>query len=119
MKIIKISEVPKEPRVSSVFTGSDVTSQALVSDSKQFNITMVNFGKGVRSKFHAHDSDQVLIVTAGKGIVATEQEERIVTVGDVAFIPAGEKHWHGATKDSEFAHIYVTRQESKLTQLED
>ena len=119
MKITKMSEVPKEPRVSPLFTGPDVTSQALISDSAEFNINIVNFGKGVRNKFHAHDSDQVLIVTAGKGIVATEQEERIVTVGDVAFIPAGEKHWHGATKDSEFAHIFVMRPESQLTQLED
>jgi len=50
--------------------------------------------------------------------VATEKEERIVTVGEVVLFPAGEKHWHGATRDSEFSHIVVTRAGSKTTQLE-
>jgi quercetin dioxygenase-like cupin family protein len=90
-----------------------------VPDSKELNVNIVNFGKGVRNKFHAHDSEQILIVTAGKGIVATEEEERVVTEDDVVLIPAGEKHWHGATTDSEFSHIYVTKAGSALTQLED
>jgi quercetin dioxygenase-like cupin family protein len=119
MKIVKISEVYKEPYARSLFTGPDVTRQALAPDSKDFNVNIVNFGKGVRNKFHAHNSDQVLIVTAGRGIVATEKEERVVTEGDVVFFPAGEKHWHGATEDSEFSHIYVTGAGSETTQLED
>ena len=119
MKIVKISKVYKEPYARPLFTGPDVTRQALAPDSKDFNVNIVNFGKGVRNKFHAHNSDQVLIVTAGRGIVATEKEERIVTEGDVVFFPAGEKHWHGATDDSPFSHIYVTGAGSETTQLED
>jgi len=119
VQVVQISKVPKEPFVSAVFTGPDVTRQAIVPDSNEYRINIVHFGKGVRNKFHAHDSEQVLIVTAGTGIVATEQEERIVTVGDIIFIPKGEKHWHGATNDSEFSHIFILRQGSKLTQLED
>lgn len=119
MKIVKISEVYKESYTRPLFTGSDVTRQVLVPDSKEFNVNIVNFGKGVRNKFHAHDSEQVLIVIAGRGIVATDKEERLVTEGDVIHIPAGEKHWHGATEDSEFSHIYVTRVGSQVTQLED
>ncbi len=30
-----------------------------------------------------------------------------------------EKHWHGATQDSGFSHIVITRTEVKTTQLED
>ncbi len=94
MKVIKINDVPKEPYVIPVFTGPDVTSQSLVSDSKDLRVNIVNFGKGVRNKFHMHDGDQVLIITAGRGIVATEQEKRVVTVGEIVIFPAGEKHWH-------------------------
>ena len=119
MKIVKISEAYKEPYARPLFTGSDVTRQVLAPDSKEFNVNIVNFGKGVRNKFHAHDSEQVLIVIAGRGIVATDKEERVVAEGDVIHIPAGEKHWHGATKDSEFSHIYVTKAGSQVTQLED
>ena len=55
----------------------------------------------------------------GKGILATEEEERVVTEGDVILIPAGEKHWHGATSDSEFSHIYVHKLGNVMTQLVD
>ena len=119
MKVVKMNEVPKVSHATPLFTGPDVTRQPLVPESKDYNIAIVNFGKGVRNKFHAHDCDQVLIITAGTGIVATEEEQKVVTVGDIVLFPAGEKHWHGATKDSDFSHIYVSRAGSKATQLED
>ena len=96
-----------------------MTRQILLPDSKEYNLNVVNFGKGIRNKFHAHDSEQILIVTSGKGIIATEKEEKMIAEGDVVIIPAGEKHWHGATEDSEFAHIYVSRLGTQLTQLEE
>src|SRR3974377_1846712 len=108
MRVIKIGEVNKEPVSSPLFTGP-VTRQILLPDSKEFNVNVVNFGKGVRNKFHAHDSEQILVVTSGKGIIATETEEKVITPGDVVIIPAGEKHWHGATKDSTMSHLFVSR----------
>jgi quercetin dioxygenase-like cupin family protein len=119
MKILKITEIPKEPLVNPLFTGSDVTRQSVVSDSKDLSVGIVNFGRGIRNKFHRHDGDQVLIINAGKGMVATETEKRIVTVGEIVVFPAGEKHWHGALPDSEFSHIVITRVGVKLTPLED
>jgi len=67
----------------------------------------VNFSPGSVNLFHTHTFDQVLYVTEGTGIVATENKEVTVTPGTIIFIPAGEKHWHGATKDSAFSHIAV------------
>ena len=121
MKTIKIVQVAKEPYVTPLFTGPVVTMQPLVGPelSNNFLIKQVNFGRGVRNKFHSHTIDQVLIVTEGKGIVATDEEKVTVGPGDVIFIPAGEKHWHGATKDSTFSHLYVMSPDSKTTQLED
>ena len=87
----------------------------MTPDSKEYDIAVVSFGKGVRNKLHAHANEQVLIVTAGTGIVATEEEETVVTVGDVIWVPAEEKHWHGATEDSEFAHIYVHKLGTRRT----
>ena len=119
MHIISMNDVPKTPRESALFTSKEVTVQPLVPEGGDYNMSIVNFGKGVRNKFHIHESDQVLIVTAGKGIVATEQEQKEVSVGDVILFPKGEKHWHGATEDSEFSHIYITKTGGKTTQLED
>jgi quercetin dioxygenase-like cupin family protein len=115
MKIVKMTQVSKESVISPIFTGPDVTRQTLLPESKDFNVNIVNFGKGVRNKFHTHNSEQVLIITTGKGIVATETEQRSVSVGDVVLFQAGEKHWHGAAEDSEFSHIYITRGGSETT----
>ena len=120
MKVSKVSQVVKEERVSPLFT-EPVTMQSIVGteSSQRFRIAQVTFDKGVRNKFHSHTIEQILIVTEGKGIVATENEEVTVIPGDIIFIPAGEKHWHGATKDSTFSHLYVMSPDSKTTQLED
>jgi len=119
MRVVKVGEVEKENFSGALFTGTDVTRQLLLPDSKEYNFNVVNFGKGVRNKFHTHDHEQILIVTAGKGIIATETEQQEITAGDIVVIPANEKHWHGATEDSEFSHIYIHRLETQLTQLED
>jgi 4-carboxymuconolactone decarboxylase len=63
--------------------------------------------------------EQVFIVTAGKGIVATDKEEASVVPGNIVFIPAGEKHWHGAAEGSPFPHLYVISPDYKTTRLED
>ena len=119
MQVIKMNAVAKEKFESTLFTGPEVSRQVLLPDSKEFNVNIVNFGNGVRNKFHGHNSEQVLIVTSGQGYIATETEKVAITAGDVVLIPAGEKHWHGAAEDSEFSHIYVSRLGSELTQLEE
>ena len=120
MEVVNIDKVPKKPLITPLFTGKDMTIQPLVDDEERgYTMSVVGFGKGVRNKFHAHDSDQILIVTAGRGYVATEQEKREVTVGDVVVFPAREKHWHGAVDDSAFSHIFIRPTRGKTTQLED
>jgi quercetin dioxygenase-like cupin family protein len=76
--------------------------------SKYFNCGWRNFSRGATEGFHTHTIDQLLIITAGIGLVATEQEERVVTAGDVVYLPAGEKHRHGATKESDVCYIGIT-----------
>jgi len=119
MNVVKVSSIPKTISTSRLFTGGQVTSQPIVSESKYYTISQVSFAAGSRNKFHIHSADQTLIITEGTGICATETEEVVVTVGDVVFFPAGEKHWHGATKDSAFAHIYVTGGGNVTTQVEE
>ena len=118
MHIVNTNAVPKQRNVSPLFTSDEVFAQALSPEGSEYNCRLVSFGKGTRNKFHAHASGQILIVTSGRGIVATETEQREVTVGDVIFFAPGEVHWHGATADSEFAHIYVHLDKGPSTQLE-
>jgi len=85
-------------------------------DTGGFSVLLVSFGQGARLNFHAHTYEQILYVTEGKGIIATHDKEQIVTPGATVYIAPGEIHWHGATKDSSFAHIAIQRPGIKLAQ---
>ncbi len=120
MKIVKVNQVPEDNIESPLMTPGVSTLQILLKPPESnIELTKVNFGKGVRNKFHAHTTDQVLIITSGEGWVATETEKIRVEAGDVVLFPAGEKHWHGATEDSEFSHLFVRLPGSETTQLEE
>ena len=110
MKIVKISDDKAVEDTGKLFTGGKVSVQRLIeeNDSKQFRSVMVNFSAGAKNKLHTHSIDQILYVTKGTGIVATDKEQHVVTPGTMILIPANEPHWHGATSDKPFAHISIT-----------
>ena len=115
MEVIKHGTVPEEDATNApIFYGGRVTRQPLVGGdrSRYYNFALVNFGAGAKNKFHTHSSDQILFVTSGRGYVVSEAERIEIAPGDTAFIPAGEKHWHGATDDSDFSHISLTTPDS-------
>lgn len=109
MKTIKMDEVKVIERSGGIFTGM-VHIQGILNEtigSKDLNVAVVSFPAGVKNIFHTHNTDQLLWILSGKGIVATEHEEVIATPGMAFFIPTGERHWHGAIKDSSFSHISI------------
>ena len=120
MKQISINNVPKEALDNwPLFTGKVFRQSAIKeTDGSEITIDYIHFPKGIRNKFHSHTNDQILIVTQGKGIVATEKETFNAKEGDIFYIPAGEKHWHGATDHSDFTHISIIRKGAKFTQFE-
>lgn len=116
MRVIRIAEVEAVPIDTATpvpgWTGGAVrrTRQPLLPDgaSENFSSSVVNFERGATTGWHTHKSDQILVVTAGVGIVANETEEREITVGDVVQIRKGENHWHGARAESYMSHITIT-----------
>lgn len=68
----------------------------------------VTFRPGERTKWHTHTGVQMLYVTAGSGVVATRDEERAVSEGDLIMFPPGEEHWHGTAQDADesLSHMY-------------
>jgi len=107
MKVVKTSDVEPQERTSEMFRGKFSGQRIIDEGESELRVGVVNFSPGARNIFHTHTSDQILYVTEGTGIVATESEEVTVTPGTFIFIPAGEKHWHGATRDSAFSHITI------------
>lgn len=72
----------------------------------------VTFEPGCRNNWHIHKSTQgggqILLVTAGRGWYQEwGKPARALHPGDVVNIPANVKHWHGAARDSWFAHLAV------------
>ena len=70
----------------------------------------VTFEPGCRNNWHIHHArkggGQMLICTAGEGwYQEAGKPAQSLDAGAVVCIPAGVKHWHGAKKDSWFAHI--------------
>ena len=108
MKLIKQDEAAATPNHSPIFVG-EVVGQSIVAegDAALLRVTAFTFRDGARNKLHHHASDQVLVVTHGRGIVATEDEELPVGPGDVVLIPAGERHWHGAEPGQNMTHLSI------------
>ena len=69
----------------------------------------VTFAPGARTAWHSHPAGQILIVTDGTGRVQLwghPIEE--IRAGDVVRIPAGVKHWHGASPRASMTHLGIT-----------
>jgi quercetin dioxygenase-like cupin family protein len=106
---VKVLGAPRPPLVDWEIFEGDVRAAEVVggSDATHLRIYDVTFAPGARTVWHSHTTDQVLVITAGHGIVATEAEERRVRTGDMVIVPAGEQHWHGAQADAEMTHLAV------------
>ncbi len=114
MKIININQVEaSDISADPLFFGGKVTTQPILNEAhegKRVQIIMVSFAPGARNKPHTHVTEQILIATEGKGIVATKNEEHIVTPGMFVYVAPNEEHWHGATDDSTFSHLSILGQ---------
>ena len=91
------------------FTG-DSFLNVLVDQTSPLFLANVTFEPGCRNNWHIHHASkgggQILICTAGEGWYQEEgKEAQELLSGTVVVIPPETKHWHGAKKDSWFAHI--------------
>ena len=118
MKIINLKDAEaKTVEGSPLFFGGQVQTQFLLEEehhAPKISISNVKFNPGARNRFHSHSGEQILYVIEGKGIIATKDKEYTITPGMLVFIPPGEIHWHGATKDSSFAHLSIIGQPDEL-----
>ncbi len=96
-------------------TADNFTGHAVISalyppnEITRASTGLVNFAPGARTVWHTHPAGQLLIVTAGQGWVQEDdKDKRTINPGDVVWIPAGVKHWHGATATSPMAHIALS-----------
>jgi quercetin dioxygenase-like cupin family protein len=92
--------------------------------TKDFEVYLIIFEYGARTKLHYHEFEQVLIAVEGKGIVALQtginqtgdniglikiDEIHYLDEGDFVCIPPFKWHWHGAQKGGKFSHYQIKK----------
>ena len=101
-----------EPGPAANFTG-DVRVERLYDavDPSHSSGGVVTFAPGARTAWHSHPAGQILIVTVGIGrIQLWDRPIEEIQAGDVVRIPAGVKHWHGASPRGSMTHLGITEQ---------
>ncbi len=112
MKITRVGTQPSIKGNDTYFTGL-VRIDPLYSSNEFFRSqgAYVTFEPGARTAWHAHPMGQILIVTAGCGLIQFWGGSiHEIHPGDVVWIAPGEKHWHGAAPTTAITHISIVEQ---------
>lgn len=113
----KGQELPQE-----WFTGNTFIHPLVAKDkNNEFSAGVVTFEPAARTLWHIHPKGQVLIVIEGEGLYQEKGKvAQRIKKGDVVNIPENIEHWHGATANSEMAHIAITnfKDDEQVTWLE-
>src|SRR5690348_2687215 len=90
MKVVTLKDIPNVPvegadRIEGWTGPVQRTRQTIIEpgESPNYNCSIVNFSQGCTTGWHTHTCDQILVVTSGSGMVANEQEQHEIHVGDV------------------------------------
>mgnify|MGYP000290639147 FL=1 len=109
MKIIRSGSLPSVRGPEAWFTGAvriDAPFQA--TEPASVGGATVTFEPGARTAWHTHPLGQTLIVTQGRGwLQEWGKAAEILNQGDIAWIPPGVKHWHGASAQTAMTHLAI------------
>src|SRR2546423_9722109 len=91
-------DIPRQQGAPDNFTGTAYFQPVATNEQCQLAASRVTFPKGARTFWHVHSGEQVLYFLQGRGRVQERGSQALDAVeGDVAHIPPGTEHWHGAT----------------------
>ncbi|APG27618.1 carboxymuconolactone decarboxylase [Syntrophotalea acetylenivorans] len=117
-KSVKVIKKEQPTKASADYFTGHVTVESRFSAEipESYRGGIVNFESGARTAWHTHPFGQTLIVTSGRGLVQSEGEAvQEILPGDVVWIPADERHWHGAAPDSPMSHVAISAPRNGLT----
>lgn len=90
------------------FIGKSYLNPLASSSDAKANVSNVTFEPGCRNNWHEHTVAQILVAVAGEGWYQEEgKPAQKMLPGDVVIVKPHTRHWHGATKDSWFAHLAI------------
>jgi len=109
MKIQRAGSQPSSKGPAEWFTGTvriDTLYGIEAPSAMAGNI--VTFEPGARTAWHTHPLGQIIIITAGRGLVQRVGGPiEVVLPGDVVRFAPAEKHWHGASGETAMTHIAI------------
>ena len=109
IKITHPGDKPTTPGPADYFTGQVRIDAPFQTDPPaRVGGATVTFEPSARTAWHTHPLGQTLIVTTGAGWVQEwDKPAQALKPGDIAWIPPGVKHWHGARADVAMTHIAI------------
>lgn len=117
-KSVKVIRDGKSTKGSADYFTGHVTVESRFSSQTPdgYRGGIVNFDAKARTAWHTHPFGQTLIVISGRGLVQSEGEAvQEILPGDVVWIPAKERHWHGAAPDSPMSHVAISDRQNGST----
>jgi len=111
IEIPKISDFPtgeENTAYAQYFTGKSWL--APLTNDKNLNVPLgnVTFEPGCRNNWHSHTGGQLLIVVGGEGLYQERGKMAMyLKAGDVVEIAPNVEHWHGATSNCWFSHLFT------------
>jgi quercetin dioxygenase-like cupin family protein/alkylhydroperoxidase/carboxymuconolactone decarboxylase family protein YurZ len=118
MKSVKVTRKGQPTKGSADYFTGHVTVESRFSSEipNSYSGGIVNFEAGARTAWHTHPLGQTLIVISGRGLVQSEGEVvQEIMPGDVIWIPANARHWHGAASNSPMSHVAISAPRNDLT----
>jgi quercetin dioxygenase-like cupin family protein len=92
-------------RPTETFTGP-VWLSPVLSTPDGTTVNCVFFAPAARTHWHHHERGQLIQVMSGRGLICSDGGPlEAMQAGDVIWVPAGERHWHGGEADSFVVHV--------------
>lgn len=109
MKIIRSGSLPSvQGPEAGLPAACALTRLSRATEPAKVGGATVTFEPGARTAWHTHPLGQTLIVTQGRGwLQEWGKEAEPLNQGDIARIPPGVKHWHGASAQTAMTHIAI------------
>jgi len=104
-------DLPAQQGSAGNFTGAVQVRMVAASQEGPAGVGRVTFQHGGRTHWHTHTGEQTLYFLEGHGRAGVRGESPVdAEPGDLARIPAGAEHWHGAHPDEPHAmtHLSIT-----------
>jgi quercetin dioxygenase-like cupin family protein len=105
VRVVKPEMRKPTKSVADIFSGDVDTFTAVGGEhSHDLRLSEIHFKAGARNRWHTHTTDQILMCTAGDGIITTDDEQHDLVAGVIVLIPANTRHWHGAKPGKNMTH---------------